>query len=233
MKQPGQHAWPEPPYSSAHVPPEGVERLRANYAGEASNVDHWYGKVLSTAADLGLLENTVVIFMSDHGALLGEQGQFVKGPERLRKQVTHIPLLIKTPGNQFAGKRVSGFAQIPDIMPTILGRLNLKPPSRVTGQDLWPYVAGQSSNTRDHVVQAYGYIAAVRTPEWNYSAVWNREKYVGNYAPQLYNRQKDPDELHSVAEQNPAVVKELHAKLEQYIATGWGITGGSFNEKAS
>ncbi|MGA2132093.1 MAG: sulfatase [Bryobacteraceae bacterium] len=232
MKQPGPHSWPEPPYSTAHVPPEGIARLRANYAGEASNVDHWYGKILSTAAELGLLENSVVIFMSDHGALLGEQGQFVKGPERLRKQVTHIPLLVKVPGNQFAGKRVPGFVQIPDIAPTILGRLDLKPPSRVTGQDLWPYVTGQRGNTRDHVVQAYGWIAAVRTPDWNYSAIWNREKYVGEYKPQLYDRKKDPDELKTVADDNPAVVRELHTKLEQYIASGWGITNGSFNEKA-
>jgi arylsulfatase A-like enzyme len=232
LKQPGPHAWPEPPYSGVHVPPEGLERLRANYAGEASNVDHWFGKILNTAGELGLLDNSVVIFMSDHGALLGEQNQFVKGPERLRKQVTHVPLLVRVPGNQFAGKRVPGFVQIPDIAPTILSRLNLKAPSRVTGQDLWPYVTGDSKNTRDHVVQAFGWIAAVRTPEWNYSAVWNREKYVGDYKPQLYDRAKDPDELKTVADQNPGVVKELHSKLEEYIASGWAITGGSFNEKA-
>jgi len=232
LKQPGPHSWPEPPYSDVGVPPEGIQRLRANYAGEASNVDYWYGKILDTAAELGLLENTVVIFMSDHGALLGEQGQFVKGPERLRKQVTHIPLLVRVPGNQFAGKRVPGYAQIPDIMPTILGRLDLKPPARVTGHDLWPYVTGQASNSRDHVVQAFGYIAAVRTPEWNYSAIWNKEKYEGSYAPQLYDRKNDPEELHSVAANHPAVVKEMQLKLEQYIASGWGLTNGSFNEKA-
>jgi arylsulfatase A-like enzyme len=232
LKNPGKHSWPEPPYSDVNLPAEGIERLRANYAGEASNVDFWYGKVLDTAAELGLLDNTVVIFMSDHGAMLGEQGQFVKGPERLRKQVTHIPLLVRVPGGQFAGKRVPGFVQIPDIMPTILGRLDLKTPSRVTGHDLWPYVTGQSTNPRDHVVQAYGWIAAVRTPEWNYSAIWNKEKYEGKYAPQLYDRKQDPEELHSVAEQHPAVVKELQSKLEQYIASGWGITNGSFNEKA-
>ena len=232
LKEPGPHSWPEPPYGDVQVPPEGVRRLRANYAGEASNVDFWFGKILDTVEELGLLENTVVIFMSDHGAMLGEQGQFVKGPERLRKQVTHVPLLVRVPGNQYAGKRVPGFVQIPDIMPTILGRLDLKSPARVTGSDLWPYVAGQRSNPRDHVVQAYGWIAAVRTPEWNYSAIWNKEKYEGRYAPQLYDRKKDPEELQSVADQYPAVVKELQTKLERYIASGWGMTNGSFNEKA-
>ena len=118
------------------------------------------------------------------------------------------------------------------MAPTILGRLNLKPPARVTGEDLWPYVTGERRNTRDHAVQAYGWIAAVRTDEWNYSAIWNRDKYVGEYKPQLYHRGKDPDELASVADQNPAVVRELHGKIEQYIASGWGITNGSFNERA-
>ena len=77
-----------------------MERLRANYAGEASAVDHWFGKILDTVGELGLADNTVVVFMADHGALLGEQGQFVKGPERLRTQVAHIPLLIRMPASQ-------------------------------------------------------------------------------------------------------------------------------------
>lgn len=232
LKQPGEHRWPEPPYGDAKVPPEGVARLRANYAGAASNVDYWFGKILETADELGLFENSVVVFLSDHGALLGEQGQFVKGPERLRRQVTQIPLLLKVPGKQFAGGKASGFVQIPDVAPTILGRLNLKPPARMTGEDLWPYVTGERTNRRDHVVQAYGWIAAVRTAEWNYSAIWNPKKYAGQYKPQLYNRRQDRDELTTVADRHPAVVKALHAKLERYIASGRGITSGSFTEKA-
>ncbi len=227
LKTPTAHRWPEPPYGEVEVPPEGVKRFRANYAGEASAVDHWFGKILDTVGDLGLEGNTLVVFLSDHGALLGEQGQFVKGPERLRTQVTHIPLLIRTPGNELAGKRVAGFAQIPDVAPTILGRLGLKPASRFTGEDLWPYALGHG-NPRDHVVICYGWVGSVRTEEWNYSAVWNREKYQGSYGPQLYDVRRDPEELHSVAPEHPAVVKELHAKLEEYISSGWSLTSGSF-----
>jgi arylsulfatase A-like enzyme len=230
QKDLGPHSWPEPPYRKINVPSEGVKRLRANYAGEASNVDYWLGKVLETTRELGLEENTVVIFTSDHGALLGEQGQFVKGDDRIRKQVTHVPLLVRLPGKQYAGKRVPGFVQHTDIVPTILGRLNLKPSPRVTGEDLWPYVTGERSNQRDHVVSAFGYVAAVRTAEWNYSATWNREKSTERYEPQLYDRRKDPDELVDVAAQNPAVVEKLHSKLEEYISSGWDITKGSFNE---
>jgi hypothetical protein len=95
-----------------------------------------------------------------------------------------------------------------------------------------PFAAGQRSNKRESVVSAFGYIAAVRTPEWNYSAVWNKELYAGKYKPQLYNRKTDPEELKDVASDYPAVVKELQAKLDAYISSGWDMTSGSFNEKA-
>ncbi len=102
LKEPGPHSWPEPPYGNMPVPEEGAKRLRANYAGEASNVDYWYGQVLNTVRELGLLDNSVVVFLSDHGALLNEQGQWVKGPERQRTQVTHIPFIVHVPGTQYA-----------------------------------------------------------------------------------------------------------------------------------
>jgi hypothetical protein len=81
------------------------------------------------------------------------------------------------------------------------------------------------------VINCFGYVAAVRTAEWNYSAVWNREKFTGEYKAQLYNRLRDPDELVDLAAGNPSVIRELHPKLEQYISSGWEITKGSFNEK--
>jgi arylsulfatase A-like enzyme len=231
LKDPTKHSWPEPPYLNVKVPEEGVKRLRANYAGEASNVDYWYGKVIQTIKDLGLYDNTIVVFLSDHGALLNEQGQWVKGPDRIRGQVTHVPLIVHLPKSQFAGKRVSGFVQPADVLPTVLGRLNLKSPARVTGEDLWPYINGGATNNREYVVSSFGYIAAVRTPEWNYSAVWNKEKFQGSYKPQLYDLKNDPNELKSVADQHPQVVKDLQAKLDEYINSGKDITNGTFSEE--
>ena len=231
LKTPSAHSWPEPPYGEVVVPPEGVARLRANYAGEASNVDYWFGKVLDAIGELGLFENSVVVFLSDHGALLNEQNQWCKGPERLRRQVTHAPLIVRVPGSDHAGKRISGFIQAPDVLPTLLGRLAIKSPERATGEDFWPYITGMSANTRDHAISAYGYVASVRTPEWNYLGIWNKEKYKGKFAPQLYDRRRDPDELQNVIHDHPAVAKALQAKVDTYISSGWEITKGSFNER--
>ncbi len=225
--------WIEPPYGNVAVPEEAARRFRANYAAESTCVDYWFGQVLETIQELGLFENSIVVFMSDHGALLGEQGQFLKGPERLRTQVTHLPLLIRLPGKKHAGKRVPGFIQVPDLMPTLLHLLDLKPPSRVTGENFWPLVTGKTKALRDHAVSGYGWIACVRDQQWNFSDVWNRTAYRGNYPPQLYDVRSDPQELTNVAEKHPDVIRKLSSQLKEYMASGVGITRGSFHERES
>ena len=227
------YTWIEPPYANIQLPEEVKRRMRANYAGEATCVDYWFGKVLETIGELGLFENSIVVFLSDHGAMLGEQEQFLKGPEKLRGQVTHIPLLIRTPGMQYAGKRVSGFVQVPDLMPTLLSLLKLQAPPRVTGQNMWPLVTGETKSLRDYTVHGYGWIAAVRMGEWNYSQIWNPQGYVGEYRPQLYNLSQDPEELHDVAERHPDVTRQLAEKIREYTESGREVTRGSFHEKES
>lgn len=118
----------QPPYAPIRIPDHIKSRFRANYAGEVTCTDYWIGKLLDRIRELGLFENSIVVFMADHGAMLGEQGQFLKGPERLRGQVTHLPLMIRVPDRQYAGRKVSGLIQTTDLMPTLLHLLGLKPP---------------------------------------------------------------------------------------------------------
>ena len=221
--------WWEPPYSDIAVPPEGVERMRANYAGESMCVDYWLGEILAKIGELGLFDNSVVSFFSDHGALLGEQGQFLKGATRIRRQVTHNPFLVRVPGKETAG-HVPGFIHHPDVMPTLFHLLELDPPPRATGQDLWDMTSG-SASPHEHLVQAYGWVGAVRTPEWQFSKVIDQERFGGDYAPQLYNRENDPDELRNVAEDHPDVVASLTEKIEDYLESGREITKGSFHAR--
>lgn len=234
----------EPPYDTIPLSDAIKQRFRANYAGEVSCVDYWIGELLDTVKQYGLLEDTIIVFTSDHGAMLGEHGQFLKGPDKLRCQVTRIPLLIRTPDRQFGGKKIPGFVQIPDLMPSLLHLLNLKPPKRVTGQNAWNLAAGTTRSLRDYVVQTYGWVGVARDQEWNYSEIWKPEAGQDQfsatpgaprtaYKPQLYNIQNDPEELTDVAERYPDVCKRMSVKLKEYIASGEGLTYGSFNQKPS
>ncbi len=234
----------EPPYDTVPLPEEVKQRLRANYAGEVSCVDYWIGELLGKIKELGLFENSVIVFLSDHGTMLGEHGQFLKGPDKLRGQVTHIPLLIRLPGRQNAGKKLPGLIQVADVMPTLLHLLDLKPPPRVTGSNFWPLLTGEAKSLHEYVVQTYGWVGAARTREWNYSQIWKpearQEKYsvspgapLTTYQPQLYDLDKDPQESVNVAARYPDVVREMSSRLKDYIASGVGLTNGSFNERAS
>ncbi|MGH9446459.1 MAG: sulfatase family protein, partial [Terriglobia bacterium] len=234
----------EPPYDTVPLSDEIKARFRANYAGAVNDVDWWVGNLLDTIDQFGLFENSVVVFMSDHGAMLGERGQFLKGPDKLRGQVTHIPLLIRTPGKQYAGKKVDGFVQVPDVMPTLLHLLGLNSPSRVTGRNIWPLVTGDANKVRSDVVHTYGWVGAVRNQEWNYSEIWqpqaHQDKFhaspgapLGIYKPQLYNLEKDPNELDDVVDKYPDVARQMSARMKEYIASGEGLTFGSFNAKPS
>ncbi len=234
----------EPPYDTVPLSDEIKERFRANYAGSVNDVDYWVGNLLDTIEQFGLFENSVVVFLSDHGAMLGEHGQFLKGPDKLRGQVTHVPLLIRTPGGEHAGKKVDGFVQIPDVMPTLLHLLGLKPPSRVTGANLWPLVTGETRAIRDHVVQTYGWVGVARTREWSYSEIWKPDARhdlyhvspgapLSIYKPQLYNLERDPNELTNVVDRYPDIARQMSARMKDYIASGEGMTLGSFNAKPS
>jgi arylsulfatase A-like enzyme len=109
---------------------------------------------------------------------------------------------------------------------------------------LWGLVTGETKGDRDSVVQTYGWVGAVRDKEWSYTEIWKPEarqdQYhvspgapLATYQPQLYNLQQDPQELTDVADKYRDVARRYSAKLKEYIASGEGKTGGSFNAKAS
>ena len=130
------------PHEPWDPPAEFARSYEPGYAGEVTLVDKWVGRLLDALREAGRMEDTVVVFTSDHGCMLGEQGEIHKGMDRLRNQCTRLPLLIRHPNGEGAGERVRGFCQHQDIMPTVLGLLGEGVPERVTGRDIWGQVGG-------------------------------------------------------------------------------------------
>lgn len=218
-----------PPQVTKDMSPLEVEHARALYFGCVTMVDTWVGKLLDKVASLGLMKNTVIAVTADHGTMMGEQGQLHKGEDRIRKQVTRVPLMFYDPRKNYDGRKVAGFVQHPDIVPTVLELLALKPPKRVTGQSLMPLIeTKRTGGLRDTVITGWGWHAAVRNREWTLITRWLPADDPRHDDDQLYNLQKDPDELINVASQNPSVVAELRKKLTAYIDSGRGITDGTF-----
>ena len=165
--------WIFPPGTTEGMTDNQVHRVRAHYRGLCELIDRWFGKMLEKVDGLDLWDNTLIVFLSDHGTMLGEQGQLHKGPDRLRRQCTQVPLLIRHPEvASYGGRTVDAFVQHQDLMPTVLKLMDLPVPDRCLGRDLWSLVEGRWEGIRDHVVTAFGNYASVRTRAWNYQTPW-------------------------------------------------------------
>ena len=219
-----------PPNVTKDMTPLEVEHVRSLYFGLLSMVDAWLGKLLAKVEALGLMKNTIIMLTADHGTMMGEQGQLHKGEDRIRIQVTRVPLIIYDPRKNFDGRKISGFVQHPDIVPTLMELLDLKPPRRVTGQSMGPLLAGnRTGGLRDTVFTGWGTHATVRTPEWALITTWTGPERKN--ADQLYDLKKDPEELVNVAAQQPKVVQELRRQVAAYIESGRGVTNGTFHRE--
>jgi arylsulfatase A-like enzyme len=193
-------------------------RIKAHYAGECTHVDKWSGHVMDTLDSLGLSDDTVVVFTSDHGTMMGEQGEIHKGVDRLRIQVTRCPLIIRHPDRAYGGRVVEGFVQHQDLMPTLLHMLGEPVPESCDGESFWPAVTGEGRRAfPDVVISGFGAYASVRTKEWNYQSAWAKPHAGAMRPPELYDRRSDPDELVNVIDQQPDVARELQESLDRVL----------------
>jgi arylsulfatase A-like enzyme len=216
-----------PPMTTEKMSPVEIEHARALYSGLVTFVDDRIGKFLADVERLGLMKNTIVVFVADHGTMMGEQGQFHKGETRIRTQVTHVPLVIYHPRENWSGLRVKGFVQHVDVMPTLLDLIGVPAPARVTGASLRPLIEASSASKRETIVTGWGEHGAVRDHEWVYIGRWSP----GPRFEELYNVGADPKELRNVAAENPAIVAEYRARLKDHVDSGWTITRGTFATK--
>lgn len=108
-----------------------LARTRANYSGEVTMCGRWFGYFMESLRVLGLLDNTMVIFTSDHGHSIGDRGFLGKRGYPSAPEVFDIPLMIRFPRAEHAGTSSDMFVQHHDITAAILEAANVKPP---TGQ---------------------------------------------------------------------------------------------------
>jgi len=138
-----------------------LRHCKALYNGESTMVDRAVGQLLERIESLGLMSSTMVIFTTDHGFYIGENGYIgksliTKGYHQaipLYTTVSAIPLLIHLPGQEHSGHS-GAFAQPVDLMPTILDYLGLEVPDRVRGKSLKQVLEGKAENIREFAVSS-------------------------------------------------------------------------------
>lgn len=140
-----------------------MRHCRALYAGEATMVDHWFGRLMDKVESLGLLEDTMIVFLSDHGFRLGERGYIGKtvihneaeGPQNfpLYPEIARIPLLVYYPGCK-AGSSVQALAQPVNLPATVVDYMGFRVPPSFEAPSLWPVLQGKEERTTDFVISA-------------------------------------------------------------------------------
>jgi arylsulfatase A-like enzyme len=136
-----------------------LNHCRALYAGEVTLVDRWIGMLLEKIEDLGLMEETAIIFTSDHGFYHGEHGligksiiqRMASGSTPLYEEVSRVPLIIYHPEVK-GGRRYEALVQSPDITATILEILEARSLPSMHGRSLLPLLRGEEEPWREIAV---------------------------------------------------------------------------------
>jgi len=219
-----------PAWEAAALTDEEFANAKAAYAGEVTLVDRWIGQVLTALRETGRYDDTLILFTSDHGTMMGEQGEVHKREDRVRNQVTQVPLLIRHPDGTGAGQTVDAFVQHQDLVPTLLALLGIEPNERMTGANVWP--VGNTPPERDTIVSGFGHFASVRTRKWNYVTPWTELPEGREPRHELYDLDADPEELTNVIDRHPDVVQRLREHLSAHIRAMAPLTDGRFQSAA-
>ena len=121
-----------------------VRQIRATYFGMMAEIDHHVGALMDLLEARGILDDTLIVFTSDHGEYLGDHWMFAK--YGYFDQAFHIPLIVRDPRRQADGRRgavIDAMTENVDIMPTILDWLGLDVPRQCDGRSLLPLLAGE------------------------------------------------------------------------------------------
>ena len=183
-------------------------------------MDDYVGRLLNKVADLNLLDESLIVILSDHGTQLLDQGSFGKGPNELHPFNTQLNLMMRVPGGP-TDVDVDAFVQNHDLMPTLLGRLGVRS-DWTDGADLWPLVTGEMAAVRDRIVTGWASFitgnavgrASVRDDRWNFCTAVGYEDDAGD---ELFDLEKDPEERQNVAGLHPDVVSERRGDVEAVI----------------
>lgn len=174
--------------------PEGDARLgRAYYFSMVKLIDQAMGKILEFLDSNGMGENTLLIFTTDHGELLGDHGLWMKGPFHY-EELVRIPMLWRWPAGLPGGMRIQGLISQVDIVPSVLGALGIHRPG-LDGVNALPLFRDESSSIRDSVL-----IETVDDPahlRMKTIVTHNRKLtfYHGKEYGELYNLEQDRQEL--------------------------------------
>lgn len=180
------------------------------YAGEASFVDKQIGYLLNRIRELGLMEDSLILFLSDHGHPHGEHGKILKMDDILYSELIRIPLMVRFPGKAYAGKRIKSLVQVTDVLPTILDIIGCDSNNEfMQGKSFLPLITGAKDKIHEYVNIGFFNVddRCIRDEEWSYIRRPDAKKC------ELYNLIEDPEEQRNLVSSNSQQAKKMENAL--------------------
>jgi arylsulfatase A-like enzyme len=204
------------PVTAKTGPDFSLRDLTALYYGAVAWVDDTVGEILKSLEENGLEENTIIVFSSDHGDMLGSQQMWNK--DRLYEEAIRIPMIYNWPGVIRPGSNNNQVASLIDVMPTLIDLCGGTIPDTVQGQSLTPVISGK----KDRLEQDYAFIETphrelgIRTPTHIYGALSNEEdSAIVDDSYLFYDLREDPFEMNNLSKTNKytPVANDLRERL--------------------
>ena len=235
----GMHPWMYSPHQRQHV--ENVTSMR-NMASQISMVDEGVGQVMAKLKELGLEEDTIVVFTADQGTAGGHGGYWGMGdhtrPLTARDQCMQIPLIIRHPGKIPAAKKIEDHVANYDFYPTILNYLGLQDriPEKpaLPGRNFAPMLRGEEIADWDNTVfYDFETIRVIRTEKWKYvERMRPKPNTLYHMKNELYDLKNDPAESVNLFDKTTnynttiALRRRLFNFFDKYSDPKWDLWNG-------
>ncbi|MEQ1825272.1 MAG: sulfatase [Pirellula sp.] len=205
------------------------QALQAYYAS-ISFMDAQVGKIINALDTLGLSQNTIIVFTSDHGYHIGEHGLWQK--MSLFEESARVPLLVVAPGVTSQGTAAATPVSHLDLFPTLAQLCGVTPPENIHGQNMVPILKDPKTVGRGWALtqvtrggaqnrnRYFGY--SLRTARWRYTE-WD----AGREGLELYDHDKDPKEIVNLAK-DPAhskTIAELSEQMKSAVKSSFPASG--------
>lgn len=178
------------------------KRLQAKYWAQIELIDDNVGRLLKTLEETGQRDNTLIIFTSDHGDMVGDHGLRSKGC-RFYEGLVRVPLIFSWPARFEKNLKSEALVELTDIVPTLMQITGLQIPEDMPGQSLFPIVTGQKDphHHRDYVRSEY--YQTLASPPASYATMIRTKKYKlvnyhGHDLGELFDLEKDPQEFENL-----------------------------------
>ncbi|WP_106766651.1 sulfatase [Paenibacillus faecalis] len=179
------------------IPRDKQQKNMAVYYGMISFMDKYVGRILDKLDELGLSENTIVVYTTDHGHFFGQHGLQYKGAFHY-EDLLRLPYIVRYPGKVPAVQTESALQSLVDLAPTFLSFAGVKAPRTMTGVDQSRVWQGEQSAARNHII-----CENRNEPTFMHVKTYVDERYkltVYYERPygELFDLQEDPSELHNL-----------------------------------